>query len=69
MFCLKIGFSVLELTSIAYCLHLVDVVVVNDVVKSGVELVEEVYDLVRGAGARQLSEANDVAATQEQQQS
>lgn len=62
----KIGLSILSLTSIAYRLHFVDVVVVNDVIKRGVELVEEVHNLVRSAGARELSEAHDVAGPEEQ---
>lgn len=62
----KIGLSILSLTSIAYCLHFVDVVVVNDVIKRGVELVEEVHNLVRSAGARELSEAHDIAGPEEQ---
>lgn len=65
IFCLNdwfyIQFSIQVLTSIAYCLHFVDVIVINDVVKCGVELVEEIYNLVRSTGTRQLSEANDVA--------
>lgn len=48
------------LTCIAYCLHFVDVVIVNNVIKAGVELVEEVHDLVGSAGTRQLSEAHNV---------
>lgn len=62
----KTGLSILPLTSVAYRLHFVDVVVVNDVVKRGVELVEEVHNLVRSAGARELSEAHDVAGPEEQ---
>lgn len=70
LFCLndiKIGLSILLLTSISYCLHFVDVIVVNDVIKCGVELVEEVYNLVRSTGTRELSEANDVTVPEEQQ--
>lgn len=55
------------LTSIADCLHFVDVIVVNDVIKCGVELVEEVYNLVRSTGTRDLSEANNVTVPEEQQ--
>lgn len=53
------------LTSIAYCLHFVDVVIVDNVIKGGVELVEEVHDLVGSAGTRQLSEADNIAVTGE----
>lgn len=67
MFYIKIRFRILLLTSIAYCLHFVDVIVVNDVIKRGVELVEEVYNLVRSAGTGELGEANDVTAPEEQQ--
>ena len=49
------------LTGVPDGFHLVDVVVVDDVVKCGVELVEEVYDLVRSAAAGELREAHDVA--------
>lgn len=50
----------LILTSITNCLNFVDIIVVNDVIECGVELVEEVHHLVRGAGTRQLREAHDV---------
>lgn len=58
-------FSILILTSIAYCLDFVDIIIVNDVIKCGVELVEEVHDLVRCAGTRQLSKADDITVTEE----
>lgn len=64
-FDIKTGLSVLLLTSIAYCLHFVDVVVVNDVIKCGVELVEEVDNLVRSAGPGELGEANDVTVPEQ----
>lgn len=67
LFYIKIGFSIFILTSITYCLHFVDVIVVNDVIECGVELVEEVYNLVRSTGTRQLSEANNVTVPEEQQ--
>lgn len=54
----------MTLTGVADGLHLVHVIVVNDVVKGCVELVEEVHHLVRRAAAGQLSEANDVAVVQ-----
>lgn len=53
----------LILTSVTDGLHFVDVIVVNDVIECGVELVEEVHHLVRGAGTRELREAHDVAVT------
>lgn len=40
-----------RLTSISNSFHFVHVIAVNDVIKSGVELVEEVHYLVGGAGA------------------
>lgn len=52
-------------TSIADCLNFVDVIIVNDVIECGVELVEEVHDLVGGAGTRQLCKANDITAAEE----
>lgn len=60
----KISLSSL-LTSIAYCLHFVDVVIVNNVIEGGVELVEEVHNLVGSAGARQLSKADNITVTGE----
>lgn len=50
------------LTGISDGFDLVDVIVVNDVVKCRVELVEEVNHLVWSAAAGQLGEAHDVAA-------
>lgn len=52
-----------RLTGIADGLHLVDVVVVDDVIKGGVELVEEVHHLVGSAAAGQVCEAHDVAVS------
>lgn len=57
----------LVLTSITNGLNFVHVIVVNNVIKRGVELVEEVHHLVRGAGARQLREAHDVTVTSNMQ--
>lgn len=54
-------FVQLILTSVTDGLNFVHVIVVNDVIECGVELVEEVHHLVRGAGTRQLREAHDVA--------
>ena len=53
------------LTSIAYRLHFVHVIIVDNVIEGGVELVEEVHDLVGSAGTRQLSEADNIAVTGE----
>ena len=47
-------------TGVTDGLHFVHVVVVDDVVEGGVELVEEVHHLVGRAGAGQLGEAYDV---------
>lgn len=58
-------FSIQVLTGIANCLHFVDIIVINDVIKCGVELVEEIYNLVRSTGTRQLSEANNVTVIEE----
>ncbi len=52
--------SVTALTSISYSFHFVHIVVVDDVIKRGVKLVEEIHNLVRGAGAGQLGEAHYV---------
>lgn len=49
-----------SLTSVANGLHFINVVIVNYVVKGGVELVEEVHDLMGRAGPRQLGEAHNV---------
>lgn len=56
------GAAQLILTGVTNRLHFVDVIIVNDVIECGVELVEEVHHLVRGAGTRQLSEAHDITA-------
>lgn len=48
------------LTSITYRLHFVHIIIVNYVIKCGVELVEEVHDLVGSAGTRQLSKAHNI---------
>lgn len=56
---------ILILTCIAYCLHFVDIIVVNNVIKCGVELVEEVDHLVGSAGTRQQSKANDITVAEE----
>lgn len=53
----------LILTSVTDGLYLVDIIVVNNVVECGVELVEEVHHLMRGAGTRQLREAYNVTVT------
>lgn len=49
-----------SLTGISYSFHLIDVIIVYDVIKSCVELVEEVHHLVRCAGAGELGKANNV---------
>ena len=46
---------------ISYGLHLVDVVLFNPVIEHLVEVIEEVNDLVGGAGGTDVGEANDVA--------
>lgn len=51
------------LTGVSDGLHLVHVMVVDDVIEGCVELVEEVHHLVRRAAAGQLSEAHDVTAS------
>lgn len=51
------------LTSVTDGLYFVDIIVVNNVIECGVELVEEVHHLVRGAGTRQLREAYNVTVT------
>lgn len=51
------------LTSVTYCLHFVDVIVVNNVIEGGVELVKEVHDLVGSAGTRQLGKADNITVT------
>lgn len=53
-------FVELILTSVTNGLNFVDIIVVNNVIKCGVELVEEVDHLVRGASTRQLREAYNV---------
>lgn len=55
------------LTGVSDGFHLVDVVVVDDVVKRGVQLVEEVDYLVRSAAAGQLGETYDVTETKHTQ--
>lgn len=57
-----------SLTSISYGFHLVHIIVVNDVVKRGVEFVEEVHYLMGGAGAWQLGEAHNVTTWEEEEQ-
>lgn len=52
--------SVTALTSISYSFHFVHIIVVDDVIKCGVKLVEEIHNLVRSAGARELGEAHDI---------
>lgn len=53
------------LTGIPDSLHFVDVVIVDDVIEGGVELIEEVDHLMGSAGTRELSEAYNVTATRE----
>lgn len=60
--------QVKELTGISYCLHLVDIIVIYDFIKSGIKLVQEIYHLVRCAAAGQLSEANNVAVKTQQKE-
>lgn len=50
--------ALVRLTSISDSFHFVHVIVVNDVIKSGVKLIEEIHYLVGGAGARQLSKTH-----------
>lgn len=52
-------------TGIAYSLHFVHVIIVNDVIKGGIKLVQELHNLMWSAGTRQLSKANNVTVTQE----
>lgn len=51
-----------SLTGVSDGFHLVDIMVVNDVIKRCVEFVEEVHNLVRSAAAGQLGEAHDITA-------
>lgn len=53
----------LILTSVTNGLNFVDIIVVNNVIECGVELVEEVHHLVRGTGTRELREAHNVTVT------
>lgn len=46
---------VARLTCISNSFHFVHVIVVNDVIKSGVKFIEKIHYLVGSAGARQLS--------------
>lgn len=55
-----------SLTSISNSFHLVDIIVVNDVIKCGVQIVEEVHDLVGSAATGQLGKANNIAANTEE---
>lgn len=52
----------LSLTGVSDGLHLVDVMVVDDVIEGGVELVEEIHHLVGSAAAGQLRETHNVTA-------
>lgn len=49
-----------SLTGITNGFHLVDVIIINDVVECCVELVKEVNNLVRSAAAGQLGEADNI---------
>lgn len=48
------------LTGVPDCFHFIDVIVVDDVIKGSVEFIEEVDDLIRGAGAGQLCKTHDI---------
>lgn len=54
-----------SLTGISNGFHLVDIMVVNNVVKRCVKFVEEVHNLVRSAAAGQLGEAHNITAETE----
>lgn len=49
-----------SLTGVSNGFHLVNVVVVDDVVERCVKFVEEIHHLVRSAAAGQLGEANNI---------
>lgn len=54
------------LTRISNGFHFVNIIVVDDVIESGVEFVEEIHDLVGRAGAGELSEAHYVTGHNKQ---
>lgn len=53
---------VARLTCISNSFHFVHIIVVNDVIKSGVKFIEEIHYLVGSAGARELGKTHYVAA-------